>query len=129
VRRGEVLTDVRLTGAAGLLASLAPGEVALPVPVASPLPEGLVSPGQRVAVLTGDGSGGWGAATGAEGAASQGALVRSALVLAVNRDPVASGLLTGGGGSTAVVLALAEDDAARVASAAAGGGVVLAVTG
>lgn len=124
VRRGEVITDVRLTGAAGLLASLAPGEVALPVAVASPLPEGLVSPGQRVAVLAGDGAGGW-----SDGAAPQGALVSGALVLAVNRDPVAAGLLTGGGGSTAVVLALAEDDAARVASAAASGGVVLAVTG
>lgn len=124
VRRGEVLTDVRLTGTAGLLASLAPGEVALPVPVASALPEGLVSPGQRVAVLAVDGTGRW----GAEEAAPQGALVGSALVLAVDRGPVASGLLAGGGGSTAVVLALAEDDAARVASATASGGVVLAVT-
>ncbi|MBF5080247.1 RcpC/CpaB family pilus assembly protein [Quadrisphaera sp. INWT6] len=125
VRRGEVLTDVRLTGAAGLLASLGPGEVALPVPVASPLPEGLVSPGQRVAVLAGEASGGW----AADGVAPPEPLVGSALVLAVNRDPVASGLLTRSGGSTAVVLALAQDDAARVASAAAGGGVVLAVTG
>jgi len=129
VRRGEVLTDVRLTGSAGLLASLAPGEVALPVPVASPLPEGLVSPGQRVAVLAGDGTGGWDASAAAEGAVPHGALVGSALVLAVDRGPVAAGLLTSGGGSTVVVLALAEDDAARVASAAAGGGVVLAVTG
>lgn len=127
VRRGEVLTDVRLTGAASLLSALAPGEVALPVPVASPLPEGLVSPGRHVAVLPAGDGGGW--ATGGADASGRAAVVSDAVVLAVSGGATATGLLPSGTSSTVVVLALPEGDAARVAAASGSGGVVLAVTG
>lgn len=123
VRRGEVLTDVRLAGSA-LLASLPPGQVALPVPVASPLPQGLIGAGSRVAVLSGGLSGGL---DGRE-ADGSGVLVRDAVVLAVDSGGASGGLLAGGSGDAVVVLAVDEPDAARVAAAASAGGVVLAVT-
>ncbi|TNM66980.1 Flp pilus assembly protein CpaB [Streptomyces sp. NP160] len=125
VRAGEVITDVRLSGG-DVLASLAPGQVAVPVAVTSPLPDGLVVAGARVAVLA--------AAPEApavpedeEGTApASGLLVRSATVLVVSTDPLTTGLLAGGSGGTSVVLALDDDAAARVAAATADGGVVLA---
>jgi pilus assembly protein CpaB len=50
VRRGEVLTDVRLVGA-GVLRGLGPGLVAAPVRVAEPGTAALVRPGDTVDVL------------------------------------------------------------------------------
>jgi pilus assembly protein CpaB len=122
VRAGEVITDVRLSGG-DVLASLGPGQVAVPVAVAPPLPDGLVEPGGRVAVLAAAPEG---PPVGEDLAPPSGVLVRSATVLAVSSDPLTTGLLAGGGGGTSVVLALDDDDAARVAAASANGGVVLA---
>lgn len=127
VRRGEVITDVRLSGG-DLLASLAPGQVAVPVAVSSPLPDGLVVPGARVAVLAASPEGPPLPAEDDDEGAPQpdGVLVRSATVLVVSSDPLTTGLLASGGGGTAVVLALDDHAAARVAAATANGGVVLA---
>ena len=61
VRRGEVLTDVRLAGA-GALRGLAAGTVAAPVRVADPATADLVRPGDTVDVLAagaGDADGGY----------------------------------------------------------------------
>ncbi|PWJ55172.1 hypothetical protein SAMN06264364_10494 [Quadrisphaera granulorum] len=117
VREGEVITDVRLRGD-DVLASLAPGQVAVPVSVTAPAPDGLLVPGARVAVLA--------ASPDTIDDDGTGVLVPSAMLLVVSSDALTTGLLSGGGGGTVVVLALDDEDAARVAAATANGGVVLA---
>jgi len=107
VRRGELLTDVRLVGPAGV-AGLGPGLVATPVRIADADAARLVRPGAVVDVLAAGG----GAAGGDVAARLVAAAVR---VLAV--PPAADGF----GGSqdgALVLLATTGETAARLAGAA-----------
>lgn len=101
VRRGEVLTDLRLAGA-GLLTGAAPGRVAVPVRLADAASVALLHAGDRIDVLAASSTGGPAArlvATGAE-------------VLAV---PTA---VSDGGEGALVVLSETPDVAAKLAAAA-----------
>lgn len=107
VRRGEPLTDARLTGP-GLLAAAPPGSVAVPVRVVEAAALRLVRPGDEVTVLAGPDLSGL---TGGE------VVVPSAVVLHV--PDTDDGLLAGdAGGGGVVVLALDRPGATRVAAAA-----------
>jgi Flp pilus assembly protein CpaB len=107
VRRGEVLTDVRLTGA-GLLAGLPAGLVAVPLRLADPGALALVQPGDRVdvhAVAVAD-------STGAAASVAD-LVVDDLLVVGV---PAGSDPLDDGG---LLVVAASRDTARMLARAAA----------
>jgi pilus assembly protein CpaB len=110
VRRGEVLTDVRLVGP-GFWAQVPPGQVAAPVRLADLAVATLLQAGDRVDVLAGA------AGTGAAEVVAAGALVLSAPVRAAPDEsppdvPEAAGLL---------VLAVPPDTARVLAGAATTG--------
>lgn len=107
VRRGEPLTDARLTGP-GLLAAAPPGSVAVPVRVVEAAALRLVRPGDEVTVLAGPDL------SGVTGGGE--VVVPSAVVLHV--PDTDDGLLGGeAGGGGVVVLALDRPGATRVAAA------------
>lgn len=107
VRRGELLTDVRLVGPAGV-AGLGPGLVATPVRIADADAARLVRPGAVVDVLAAGG--------GTEGGYVAARLVAAAVrVLAV--PPAADGF-GGGQDGALVLLATTDETAARLAGAA-----------
>lgn len=112
-RRGEVVTDVRLLGAARLAGQPA-GTVAAPVRVADPAAAALAAPGSRVDVLL-----------AVQGRTDAEVVVRAATVLAGSTALTASPDLLGGGGDPAagglLVLAVSAPDAAALAGAAARG--------
>ena len=109
VRRGEVLTDVRLVGPS-LLDGLGPGLVATPVRVADADAAALARAGDLVDVLA--------AATSAGSAGGQARLVASAVrVLSVPR-PASGGIGTGAGEGALLLLATSPPTAARLAGAA-----------
>jgi Flp pilus assembly protein CpaB len=116
VRRGEVLTDVRLVGA-GALRGVGPGLVAAPVRVAEPGTAALVRPGDTVDVLAAAAGGGDSSdSTSAAGAYAR--LVASAVrVLSV---PAPSGGRLAGPVDSGVLLVVAttSSTAARLAAAA-----------
>ena len=116
VRRGEVLTDARLSGT-GLLVGAGPGLMAVPVAVDGALPPGLVAAGDAVAVLAGASASGL---DGLDADAPAGRLlVRRAQVLVAPQADAGAGLLGGSGVGErpVVVLALDGDQAARVTGA------------
>jgi Flp pilus assembly protein CpaB len=104
VRRGEVLTDVRLAGSAALR-GLSPGVVAAPVRLADAGVAALLRPGDVVDVL---------AAGAGDGSAAR-LVASTARVLSVP-SPSPAGALDGGG--TLVLLATTSATAARLAAAA-----------
>lgn len=106
VRRGELLTDVRLVGP-GLVAALGRGLVAAPVRLGDGEAASLLRPGDTVDVL----------AAGAAEAGSTARLVASAVrVLSVAKPREVLGRATDNGGL--VILATSELTAARLAGAA-----------
>lgn len=108
VRRGEVLTDVRLAGR-GALRGLAAGLVATPVRLADDEAASLLRPGDVVDVL----------AAGAEDGAEARLVAAAVRVLSVPR-PAASRLGGYTGGGALVLLATSSPTAARLAAAAVG---------
>jgi pilus assembly protein CpaB len=115
VRRGEVLTDVRLVGA-GMLRGLGPNLVAAPVRVAEPGTAALVRPGDTVDVLA--------AAAGSSGDAGEATgggyarLVASA-VRVLSLPAPAGGRLAGPvDAGVLLVVATTSSTAARLAAAA-----------
>jgi pilus assembly protein CpaB len=118
VRRGEVLTDVRLVGA-GALRGLGPGLVAAPVRVAEPGTAALVRPGDTVDVLAAaaGNSGDAGETTDATGGGYARLVASAVRVLSVPAPaggrlagPVDAGVL--------LVVATTSSTAARLAAAA-----------
>ena len=105
VRRGEVVTDVRLVAAAG--PSAGPGRAAVPVRPADPAIVDLLEPGMRVAVLT----------VGEDGAVQP--LAPDAVVLRVAPAP------EGGPAERPVVLSVPVDVADRLAAATLAGSIAL----
>jgi Flp pilus assembly protein CpaB len=109
VRRGELITDVRLLGS-GSLERLGPGLVAAPVRIADPESAGLLRPGSVVDVLAA------GAADGAS--AGEARLVAAAVrVLTVPRAP-GRGLGASVGEGALVLVATTSSTAQRLAGAA-----------
>jgi Flp pilus assembly protein CpaB len=106
VRRGEVLTDVRLVGQASLR-GLEPGLVAAPVRVADAEAVALLAAGDHVDVLAATVDGG-----------TEARLVASGVqVLSVPR-PATTGFAAGLGNGALVLLATSSPTAARLAAAA-----------
>ncbi|MFP5347365.1 MAG: SAF domain-containing protein [Actinomycetes bacterium] len=114
LRRGEPVTDARLSGS-GQLVGQPPGTVAMSVPVPDATLLTLLHVGDAVRVLAGPA-----APDGLDPGAAYGArvLVERAVVLALPPAP-AAGLLDAGAGEGSVVLALSSADAVRVADSAA----------
>lgn len=106
VRRGEVLTDVRLVGPASLR-GLEPGLVAAPVRIADTEAVGLLAAGDHVDVL---------AAT-VEGGPEARLVAAGVRVLSVPR-PASSGFGAGLGDGALLLLATSSPTAARLAAAA-----------
>lgn len=107
VRRGELLTDVRLVGPAGV-AGLGPGLVATPVRIADAEAARLVRPGAVVDVL-------------AAGGGTEGGDVAARLVAAAVRVLAVPSSRDGFGGDqdgALVLLATTDETAARLAGAA-----------
>ncbi len=109
VRRGEVLTDVRLTGPSSLR-GLGPGLVAVPVRLADSAAAALLRPGDVVDVLAA------GADTGTQDVAAR--LVAAAVRVLVVPRPARSAIGLGSGDGALVVLATSAPTAARLAAAA-----------
>jgi Flp pilus assembly protein CpaB len=109
VRRGEVLTDVRLVGP-GALRGLADGTVAAPVRVADAESAGLLRPGDVVDLLA--------ASAAPDAPTAQARLVASGVrVLMAPRQP-RSGLTAGLGNGALLLVATSSSTAARLAAAA-----------
>jgi Flp pilus assembly protein CpaB len=110
VRRGELLTDVRLVGAAAV-DRLGPGLVAAPVRIADADSAGLLRPGDVVDVL----------AAGAPGDGVTGGparLVASAVRVVTIPRPTGRAFVPATGDGSLVVLATSSTTAARLAGAA-----------
>lgn len=114
LRRGELLTDVRLLGA-GLLDRLGPGQVATPVRVGDPQAAALLRPGDVVDVLAAGAAGTQDSASMAVQARLVAAAVRVLAVPAPSGDATFSAPEPG----ALVVLATTELTAARLVGAAA----------
>ena len=115
VRQGELLTDVRLVGRAGIT-GLGPGLVAAPVRIADADAARLLRPGARVDVLA---AGGDVRADGAAyGVAVSGAARLVAAAARVIAVPPARAGFGGGQEGALVLLATTESTAARLAGAA-----------
>jgi pilus assembly protein CpaB len=112
VRRGEAITDARLSGP-GMLTAAPPGTLAVPVRVGEPALLDVVQAGHRVMLLAGpDLDGLTGSPTGGEGEI----LAPAAVVLSVPSEGSA-GLLGGEAQAAVLVLALDRQEATRVAAA------------
>lgn len=112
VRRGEVLTDARLTGATQLVAA-PPGTVAVNVPLSDVGSAALVGPGDAVRVIAGSTAG-----DGFDPRSGEGArvLVDRAVVLRAS-SAASPGLLSDSTAGPSVVLAMSTDEAVRIADA------------
>lgn len=119
VRRGELLTDVRLVGPS-LVDALRPGQVAAPVRIADAQAADLVRPGDHVDVLVAVESGG-----------PASVVARDATVLAHPERDEGGGVLGAGddGMGGLVLLAVTSDDAQALAGSAARGPLSLALRG
>lgn len=134
VGAGELVTASRTVGA-GLLASAPPGTLAVPVALGTPMPDGAVRAGDRVAVLAGGAADPYAQGDELGGAAAGGAtgggqvLVAAATVLvAPQRSAQDDGLLPATGtGAGVALLALTTREAEAVAGAASTRALTLAV--
>ena len=109
VRRGEVLTDVRLVGP-GVLRGLAGGTVAAPVRIADPESAALLRPGDVVDLLA--------ASAAPDAPTGEARLVASGVRVLLTPKPQRSGLTAGLGGGALLLVATSASTAARLAAAA-----------
>lgn len=109
VRRGEVLTDVRLLGDGG--PDPGPGRVALPIPVGDRTVAGLLRPGMRVTLVGVSG----GSSGGAPGTVRASPLTGAAIVLATASDPDQA---SARGGAVTVLVSVPAEVAPTVTAAA-----------